>query len=226
MITQKYNYTTLGKTNVNGQRLYKTPDNRALPSVTTILDQTKSEESKQALQNWRDRVGHEQAKLITTEAASRGTRMHKYLEDYVKNGVLSDSGTNPYSIQSRQMAEKVIQEGLTKVDEFWGLEVSLYYPELYAGTTDCAGIWCGQPAIIDFKQTNKLKRKEWISDYFCQLVAYALAHNQVYDSKIKTGVILMCSKDLEFQHWVIEGDEFEFYTNQWLDRVERFYSTR
>lgn len=226
MITQKYNYTTLSKTSVNGQRLYKTPDNRSLPSVTTILDQTKSEESRQALQNWRNRVGHEQAKLITTEAAGRGTRMHKYLEDYVKNGVLSEPGSNPYSIQSRQMAEKVIQEGLKNVDEFWGLEVSLYYPELYAGTTDCAGVWAGKPAIIDFKQTNKLKRKEWIDDYFCQLVAYALAHNEVYKSNIKTGVILMCSKDFEFQHWVIEDKEFDYYTDQWLDRVEKFYFTR
>ncbi len=223
MITTRYHYQPLPRQQVNGSRLYQSPDNSLLPSVTTILDATKSSESRRALQEWRNRVGHKKAQDITTEAAGRGTRMHKFLEDYVKNDFLKESGTNPYSQQSRTMAEKIIELGLVNVNEFWGLEVPLYFPGLYAGTTDCAGLWKGQPAIIDFKQTNKPKKKEWIDDYFCQLVAYALAHNEVYKTEIKTGVVLMCSQNLEFQHWVIEGDEFEFYTNQWLDRVEKFY---
>lgn len=223
MIVQKYNYQNLRRRQVDGSRLYETPDSEALPSVTTILDATKSEESRRALQEWRNRVGKEQAQQITTEAAGRGTRMHKYLEDYVKLGQLREAGTNPYSQQSRKMAEKIIAEGLSKVDEFWGLEVSLYYPGLYAGTTDCAGVWQGQPAIIDFKQTNRPKKKEWIEDYFSQLAAYALAHNRVHGTEIKTGVILMCSQNFEFQHWVVEGAEFEEHTDRWLGRVEKFY---
>jgi genome maintenance exonuclease 1 len=223
MITQKYNYENLRRRQVDGSRLYETPNNEALPSVTTILDATKSEESRRALQEWRNRVGKQRAQEITTEAAGRGTRMHKYLEDYVKLGHLREAGTNPYSIQSRTMAEKIITEGLSKVDEFWGLEVSLYYPGLYAGTTDCAGVWQGQPAIIDFKQTNRPKKKEWIEDYFAQLAAYALAHNRIHGTDIKTGVILMCSQNFEFQHWILEGEEFEEHTNRWLSRVEKFY---
>lgn len=224
MIINKYNYTDLRRQTENGSRQYLTPDGKKVSSVTTILDATKSQESRQALQEWRNRVGHKQAQEITTEAAGRGTRMHKFLEDYVKTGMLRDPGTNPYSQQSHSMAQNIISQGLINVDEFWGLEVGLYYPELYAGTTDCVGIWRGQPAIIDFKQTNKPKKKEWIEDYFCQIAAYALAHNQVHGSDIQTGVILMCSKDLLFQHWVIEKQEFQYYTNKWLDRLEQFYS--
>jgi hypothetical protein len=223
MIINKYNYQPLKRQQVDGSRLYLTPQGHRVASVTTILDATKSQESRQALQNWRNRVGHQRAQEITTEAAGRGTRMHKYLEDYVRDGVLREAGSNPYSQQSRQMAEVIIREGLDKIDEYWGLEVGLYYPELYAGTTDCVGTWQGQPAIIDFKQTNRPKKREWIDDYFCQIAAYALSHNCVYDSEIKTGVVLMCSKDMEFQHWVITDQEFEHYTNQWLDRVEQFY---
>lgn len=223
MITEKYQYQSLQRKQVDGSRLYQTPDNNLLPSVTTILDATKSQESRQALHEWRNRIGHKRAQDITVEAANRGTRMHKFLEDYVKNDVLREAGTNPYSQQSRAMAEKIISQGLCNVTEFWGLEVPLYFPELYAGTTDCVGLWQDRPAIIDFKQTNKLKKKEWIDDYFCQLAAYALAHNEIHGSDIKTGVILMCSQNFEFQHWVIEDKEFEFYTDQWLTRVEKFY---
>lgn len=224
MIVNRYNYVSLKRQQTNGSRLYESPDGDKLPSVTTILDQTKSEESKKALQEWRNRVGTQQAQIITTEAAGRGTRMHKYLEDYVKNDQLSEAGSNPYSQQSRKMAQIIIDEGLVNVKEFWGLEVPTYFPGLYAGTTDCVGIWQDQPAIIDFKQTNRPKKKEWIEDYFCQLVAYALAHNEVHKTDIRTGVILMCSQNFEFQHWVIEDKEFEYYTEKWLDRVAKFYS--
>lgn len=223
MIVNKFSYENLSRKQVNGSRLYETPTGEKLPSVTTILDATKSEESRRALQEWRNRVGKQRAQEITTEAAGRGTRMHKYLEDYVKSGTLKEAGTNPYSIQSRQMAETVIAQGLSRVSEFWGLEVGLYYPGLYAGTTDCAGVWEENPAIIDFKQTNRPKKKEWIEDYFAQLAAYALAHNKVYNTEIKTGVILMCSQNNEFQHWVITGEEFEEHTHRWLERVEKFY---
>lgn len=223
MIINKYSYQPLKRQQVEGSRLYLTPEGHRVASVTTILDATKSAESRQALQNWRNRVGHQRAQEITTEAAGRGTRMHKYLEDYVRDGVLRQPGSNPYSQQSQQMADVVIREGLINVSEYWGLEVGLYYPELYAGTTDCVGVWRDQPAILDFKQTNKPKKREWIEDYFCQIAAYALAHNRVYNTDINTGVILMCSKDMQFQHWVIEGAEFEHYTQQWLNRVAEFY---
>lgn len=223
LITSKYNYTQLSRESVNGKRLYSCPTGEKVSSVTTILDKTKSEEKKKALMEWRNAIGAERAQQITTEAANRGTRMHSFLEHYVKDGSLKDAGTNPYSQQSRKMAEVIINSAFSNINELWGVEISLYYPGLYAGTTDCVGIWKGQPAIIDFKQTNKPKKKEWIDDYFIQLVAYSLAHNKLYNTEINSGVILMCSQDYNYQEFELTPEEFAFWENEWWNRVTRFY---
>jgi CRISPR/Cas system-associated exonuclease Cas4 (RecB family) len=223
MLITKYNYTPCDRETIEGKRHYVLPDGSKVPSVTTILDKTKSEESRLALSNWRKNVGAQKAQEITTEAAGRGTRMHKWLENYVVEGTIKEPGTNPYSKQSWDMADNIIRQGLVHCTEFWGTEVPLYFSGLYAGTTDLVGAWKGAPAIIDFKQSNKLKKKEWIDDYFVQLAAYALAHNEMHGTDIKTGVILMCTKDYVYQEFVIEGVEFEYWTEQWLKRVERYY---
>ena len=219
----KYKYVPLLRETINGSRKYATPDGEKLPSVTTILDATKSEESKQALQNWRKRVGVQKAQEITTEAAGRGTRMHKWLEDYIKTGVLNEPGSNPYSLQSHSMAQSIINQGLVKCNEYWGTEVPLYYPKIYAGTTDLAGIHDGDEAIMDHKQTNRPKKREWIDDYFVQLAAYANAHNEVHGTKIRKGVIFMCSAANEYQEFILEGPEFVKYSDIWFNRVEKYY---
>jgi genome maintenance exonuclease 1 len=224
MIIQKYNYVSINRETINGERRYATPDGEKLPSVTTILDATKSEEKKKALQEWKNRVGHKQAQAITTEAAGRGTRMHKWIENYIKTGQTGEPGTNPYSIQSHQMAKSIICQGLSKCNEFWGTEVPLYYPKVYAGTTDLVGVHDGAEAIMDHKQTNKLKKREWIEDYFIQLSAYASAHNEVYGTNIRKGVIFMCTADNIYQEFIIEGDEFDSWTDKWFQRVEQYYT--
>jgi len=238
MITNKHNYVAIDRTSENGQRLYATPDGNRLPSVTTILDRTKPEEKKKALQEWRDRVGHAQAQAITTEAANRGTRMHSYLENYVKNDAIAIRGSNPYSWASHTMAQAVIDQGLKHVDEYWGVEVPLYFPKIYAGTTDLVGVHQGVPAILDFKQTNKPKKEEWIEDYFLQLAAYAEAHNEVHGTNIQKGVIMMCAKpelnpdtmepisEPVYQQWIIEGDVFAKWRKKWWERVEQYYLTQ
>ena len=223
MITNKYNYEPMQRVEVDGKRRYLTPDGEKLPSVTTILDATKSEESKQALNNWRKRVGFQKAQEITTEAAGRGTRMHKWLENYIKTGETGDPGSNPYSVQSHMMANSIIKLGLVNCNEFWGTEVALYYPQIYAGTTDLCGIHNGSEAIMDHKQTNKPKKREWIDDYFVQLAAYANAHNEVHGTNIRKGVIFMCDPSGLYQEFIIEGDEFDSYTNLWFKRVEQYY---
>jgi genome maintenance exonuclease 1 len=223
MIVEKFKYKALERATVDGSRKYATPDGEKLPSVTTILDATKSEESKQALANWRRRVGHAKAQEITTEAAGRGTRMHKWLEDYIKTGVIGEPGSNPYSIQSHLMARSIIDQGLSKCNEFWGTEVSLYFPKIYAGTTDLVGLHEGSESIMDHKQTNKPKKREWIEDYFVQLAAYANAHNEVYGTKIRKGVIFMCSAANEYQEFILEGADFDTYTDKWFNRVEQYY---
>jgi len=234
LITERYQYAPLTRESVDGQRLYATPDGDRLPSVTTILDKTKPAEKRMALENWKRRVGADKAQQITTEAANRGTRMHSYLEHWVKTDTAKEAGTNPFSWPSHAMAETVIQQGLCKVTEFWGTEVPLYFPQIYAGTTDCVGLHQGHAAIMDFKQTNRPKRTEWIEDYFLQLAAYAEAHNEMFGTNIRRGVILMCAKpDLDdqghvitqpqYQEWIIEGEEFDKWTKNWWARVEQYY---
>jgi genome maintenance exonuclease 1 len=233
MLNPKFNYASLSRESVDGRRLYATPDGQRLPSVTTILDATKSEESKRALQNWRMSVGVKKAQEITTEAASRGTRMHKWLEDYVKTGEIGTPGSNPYSKQSHLMAQCVIEQGLSNVSEVWGVEVPLYFPSLYAGTTDGCGIHLGDESILDYKQTNKPKKEEWIEDYYLQLTAYALAHNEVYGTNIRKGVVLMCVKPAElapgvfdvpvYQEFVLKPEDFKMWENRWWQRLERYY---
>ena len=213
----------MSRVTVEGKRHYNSPDGNKLPSVTTILDRTKSEESKAALQNWRNRVGHQAAQVITTEAANTGTVMHSMLEKYLTEDILKEPGSNTVQQIAHPMARKIIESGLVHLDEVWGTEVPVYFPGLYAGSTDLAGIWNKKESILDFKQTNRPKKDEYVDDYKTQLVAYALAHNEVYGTNIRTGVILMCSRDCQYQEWVLEGDEFEKYVTKWLERVEKFY---
>jgi genome maintenance exonuclease 1 len=220
----KFSYAPIKKETVDGSRKYATPDGEKLPSVTTILDATKSEESKKALHEWRNRMGHKRAQEITTEAAGRGTRMHKFIEDYIKEGVLKDPGSNPYSKQSHLMAQSIIDQGLSKVNEAWGVEVPLYFPKIYAGTTDLCGIHDGDEAIMDHKQSNKVKKREWIDDYFIQSAAYATAHNEVYGTKIRKGVIFMCTADNQYLEFIVEGVEFDKYTDLWFRKLEEYYS--
>jgi len=174
MIIQKFDYKPLDRTTVEGKRHYCLPDGTKVPSVTTILDRTKPEEAKQKLREWKDRVGHERAQQITTEAANRGTRMHTYLERYIKQDDIGDFPANPYAQPSWFMAAQVILEGLGNVEEYWGCEVPLYYSGLYAGTTDCIGVWKGQPA--------------------------------------------------KYQEFVLESKDFAYWTDQWMRRVEQYYS--
>jgi genome maintenance exonuclease 1 len=222
-IPNKYNYVSINRETINGERRYATPDGEKLPSVTTILSATAPKEKLEKLNEWRKRVGYKKAQEITTEAAGRGTRMHKWIEDYIKTGQLGTPGSNPYSIQSHKMAESIIYQGLSKCNEFWGTEVPLYFPKIYAGTTDLVGVHDGDEAIMDHKQTNKLKKREWIDDYFIQLAAYANAHNEVHGTKIRKGVIFMCSADNIYQEFIIEGNEFDEWTNKWFHRLEQYY---
>jgi genome maintenance exonuclease 1 len=223
-VPDKFKYEPIKRIDTPEGRRYATPDGNKLPSVTTILDATKTEESKKALHEWRKRVGAEKAQQITTEAAGRGTRMHKWLEDYIKTGKIGTPGSNPYSIQSHKMAETIIYQGLSKCNEFWGTEVPLYFPAVYAGTTDLVGVHDGEPAIMDHKQANKIKKREWISDYFIQLAAYATAHNEKHGTNIRKGVIFMSDPNAVYAEFIIEGDEFDKWQQEWYQRLEQYYS--
>tara|TARA_B100000900_G_C20478194_1_gene674308 strand:+ start:332 stop:1012 length:681 start_codon:yes stop_codon:yes gene_type:complete len=220
LITNKFDYQTIQRKSVDGKRKYLTPDGGAVASVTTILDATKD---KTHLIAWKKRVGEQKAKEIVTEASGVGTRMHKYLEDYVEFGTWAEPGSNPYAKQAHMMATQVKENALSDVDEIWGSEVALYVPQMYAGTTDLVGQYKGQPCIMDFKQTNKPKKLEWVQDYFLQLTAYAIAHNEIYETNIREGHIFMCSRAGEYQQFDLWPHEFKEWEKEWWNRVYAYY---
>ena len=220
---ERFKYNELKQINdsVTRKRVYLTPDGEKLPSVTTILSSTKD---MTHLNEWKKRVGEEKARQITTEAAGIGTAMHANLERFLC-GMERQPGNNVVHVQANKMADVIIENGLKNVDEVWAMEQSLYFPGLYSGTTDLCGVFNGKPAIMDHKQTNKPKKEEWVEDYKLQLVAYAMAHNEVYGTDIKTGVVFMCSRDLQYQQFEVTEETFPKYRDMWLDKVEEYYNS-
>ena len=219
---KKFNYPSSTRALIQGKRHYSL-DGSNLPSVTTILSATKSEEDKAALAAWKERVGKVEAERIKKESSTRGSNLHKFIEDFLHGKLNQDliEGNN----NSKKMAEEIIDNGLkNKLSEVWGAEATLYYPNKYAGTADCIGVYEGRETILDFKQSNKPKKKEYIEDNFLKIGAYSLAHNTVYNSNITQGVILMCTVDRLFQDFKIEGNELLDYQNKFLERVEKFYN--
>ena len=220
---KRFTYPKSSRSLVMGQRHYEI-DTDKLPSVTTIISQTQDKEKQEALAAWKAKVGEIEAERVKNVAASRGTAMHSILEHYLeKNNVLDLTETGQ---EAHKMANKIIEEGFPDLEEIWGSEVTVYYPGLYAGATDLVGIYMGRDSIIDFKQSNKPKKAEWITDYKLQMVAYAMAHNYVYRTDIDQGVILMCTPDLFFQRFIINGREFRELKLEWLKRIDAFYATR
>ena len=225
-MTMKWNkrfiYPKSQRSMILGKRHYDiSSTQKQLPSVTTIISATQSEEKKASLAKWKERLGATAADRVRDVAAMRGTAMHKYLEAYVQGTGHKD--LTSIGKEAEPMAKQIINQGLIDLNEIWGSEVVLYYPDLYAGATDLVGIYNGRESIIDFKQSNKPKRREWIDDYFIQLGAYAMAHNFIYDTKIQSGIILMCSKDKLFQKFEVSDKEFVGYQHAFLRKVDEYY---
>ena len=218
-LVERYPYSTIERESVDGKRLYATPDGHRVPSVTTILSQTKD---MTHLHAWRKRVGESEAQRIATESANIGTVMHKSLERHVL-GQDRTPGSNLIQQKAHEMANVIIEHGLKGVEEVWGSEINLYYPELYAGTTDLVGVYNGAPAIMDFKQSRRLKKTEWVDDYRLQLVAYSEAHNKLFGTRIRTGRMFICTQANEYQSFEI--DDYDKWSDRWYRRVEQYYKS-
>jgi len=221
-LNKKYIYPKTIREAINGKRHYNINDGKyKLPSVTTILSATQDPEKTASLDAWRLKMGEDNATRIVEESAARGTAMHKILEKYIlEEGYLDETVVGK---QAHNMAIRVIEQGLSNISEYYGTECTLYYPGLYAGQTDLVALHKNELAIVDFKQTNKPKKREWIEDYCIQLAAYAMAHNYVYKTNIAKGVVMMCSKDNYYQEFVIEGKEFQKYMHKFLEKVDQYY---
>ena len=214
---EKYNYVQVSRSTDQGSRSYDV-DGTKLPSVTTILAQTKDQSY---LDRWKAKVGHEEAERIKNLSSKRGTSMHKFIEKHITGAGYDD--LTEIGQQAKPMAQKIIDIGLTPVSEYYGSEVSLYYPGLYAGSTDLVCIHNGKETIADFKQANKPKREDWIEDYFLQIGAYAMAHDYVYGSNIEQGVIMVCTPDLYYQEFKFDGEKMKNYRHKFLQRLSQFY---
>ena len=214
---EKYNYVRVSRSETHGSRTYDV-DGTKLPSVTTILAQTKDQSY---LDRWKAKVGHEEAERIKNLSSKRGTSMHKFIEKHI-TGVGYDDLTE-IGQQAKPMAQKIIDIGLTPVSEYYGSEVSLYYPGLYAGSTDLVCIHNGKETIADFKQANKPKREDWIEDYFLQIGAYAMAHDYVHGSNIEQGVIMICTPALYYQEFKFDGKMMQNYRHKFLQRLSQYY---
>ena len=218
-----YKYPKSTRSLIKGNRNYDV-NQEMLPSVTTILAETQSIEKRQSMAKWRQKIGENVANKYVEEAARRGTALHEYLEYYLRNEKILDLSDEGQA--ARSMGQAIIDQGLHDLSEIWGSEVTLFYPGLYAGQTDLCGVYQNRESIVDFKQTNKPKRKEWIEDYFLQLAAYAMAHDIIYNTCIEQGVILMCSKDGFFQKFTSNGEEFTSFKHKFLKKVGEFYQKR
>ena len=216
----KYTYVDATRIEEHGSRLSDVNGAR-LPSVTTILGATKNQ---QFLKEWKAKVGEQEAERIKNLSSRRGTSMHKFLEHYVLGTGYDD--LTELGQQAKAMADKVIEVGLAPVEEYYGSEVTLYYPGLYAGSTDLVCIHNGKDTVVDFKQSNTPKRADWIEDYFMQIAAYAMAHDYVHNSQIKQGVIMICTPDLYYQEFKVEGAELRSWKHKFLKRLDMYYELK
>jgi len=217
--SNKYNYLD-GKQITDpdtGKRVYEISSYR-LPSVTTILGATKNTEF---LTKWKAKVGEEQAERIKNVSSARGTSMHKFLESFITDVGYDD--LTELGQAALPMAKKIMEIGLAPVEEYYGSEVTLHYPGLYAGQTDLICNHNGMETVVDFKQANRPKKKEWIEDYYLQIAAYAMAHDYVYGSEIKQGVIMVCTPDLYYQEFKVEGPELRRWKHAFLKRLDMYH---
>ena len=219
---KQFIYPKTVRSSVDGVRKYSIGREK-LPSVTTIISSTQDASKTESLARWKLKVGEVEAERIKNTAATRGTAMHSYLEHHVKGGNVLD--LTDVGREARSMGQTIIEKGFGDLEEVWGVECTLFYPGLYAGQTDLCGVYQGRESIVDFKQSNKPKRAEWIGDYKLQLVAYATAHDCIFGTNIEQGVILMCTPDNYFQRFIVNGSEFREYKWKWLQKISDYYKS-
>ena len=219
-LNKKYSYVQATRTTEQGSRTYDVQGMK-LPSVTTVLANTKDQTY---LRRWKEKVGDEEAERIKNYSSKRGTAMHKFLEKHIQGSGYED--LTEMGVQAKPMAQKIIEIGFTPISEYYGTEVTLYYPGLYAGSTDLICMHNDMETIGDFKQSNRPKKEEWVEDYYMQIAAYAMAHDYVYGSNIRQGVIMMCTPDLYYQEFKIQDEELKRYKHEFLKRLDHYYELK
>ena len=213
----KYTYVQASSTTAHGARTYDVHGVR-LPSVTTILSKTKNQSY---INRWKNRVGHEEAERVKNLSSKRGTAMHKFIEKYIQESGYED--LTPIGVEAKPMAEKIIEIGFTPINEYYGSEVTIHYPGLYAGSTDLVCMHNDLETIVDYKQANSPKKRDWIEDYYMQIAAYAMAHDYVYKSNIRQGIIMMCTPDRYYQEFKFQDAELRKWKHKFLKRLDEYH---
>ena len=216
----KFNYPLLERVDTEIGRHYLDSNNDPVPSVTTVLSGTST--SKSGIDQWRQRVGDIEADRVIKQSTDIGTAVHEAIENYLNKHDWDNFGQDSDQLMAKNITNKFIADGLNGIDEVWGLEVGLILDKLYAGTADCVGIYNGVPTLIDFKTAKRIKKREWIEDYFLQGCAYANAHNVMFDTNIQQIVILMVDRDLLFKEFLVTSPEFNHLTTKWKQRLIDF----
>lgn len=213
----QFSYPEINSFNYQNMRFYKVTEGIDYPSVTTVLGSTAPPKKLLSLQAWRNSIGEEAADRITKAAADRGTSVHILAEKFLKNEEIDSSKFSSEEIS----AFNTIKTKLKKISSVWGQEVALYSNELkVAGRCDCIGIYKGMPCIIDYKTSSRIKKESDIEDYFLQLTAYAIMHNEMFKTHITHGVILMVS-DLGFPQEFVKN--VQDYKSALVERISTFY---
>jgi genome maintenance exonuclease 1 len=221
MITNIYKYPEIKRVDKEAGRYYVDSNNNPVPSVTTVLNSTSNK--KDSIEQWRKRVGEEEANRITKKSTDIGSMVHEALELFLNGRDWDNFSEDPNDLIAKKITTKFINTGLNSITEVWGLEIGLILEGLYAGTADCVGKINGVPSIIDFKTSRKMKRREWIEDYFLQGCAYANAHNVMFGTEIQQVVILMVDRELMFQEFTVRPTEFNILTKVWKKRLIEFH---
>ena len=180
-----HEYPKLARTTVDGARLYETPSGRAYPSITTVTGLLK----RQAIQEWRERVGAEEANKISGRASSRGTRVHSLCENYLSNLEVTPNYLDHELWQG-------IPPLLDRINNIHALETKLYSDHLeVAGTVDCIAEFDGKLSVIDFKTSSRVKSHDDIHDYYMQCSAYAVAFEERTNLPVSQLLIVMAVDD-------------------------------
>ena len=220
MIKNKYTYPILERVDTEIGRHYLDSTNKPVPSVTTVLSGTSK--SKDGLIQWRNRVGDEEADRVIKQSTDIGTAVHEAIEKFLNKESWNDFGDTSDQIMAKNISNKFVNDALDGITEIWGLEVGLILDNLYAGTADCVGLYKNVPTLIDFKTAKKIKKRDWIEDYFLQGCAYANAHNVMFETDIQQIVILMVDRNLIFQEYIVRPTEFSYLTRKWKNRLIEF----
>jgi len=219
MNTENFDFPELVIHTHEGMRFYEAPDGNKYPSITTVLGKQKGKQK--GLQAWRERIGEEQARLVSGKAARRGTAFHNICEDMftIHDKVSFNTKLEEEHKQKNFLAYCMFKEMRPYFDEKIPrkpvlLEQSMYSPKYkVAGRCDFIGVYGDTLAVVDFKTTTTPKKEEWIDDYFIQCTAYASMYEEHTGIAIDDIVIMMVAEDGQVQI-------FEKKTKDFVEKLE------